>query len=69
MYVRYVMRLSEYTISPQDAVSVSKKRLPPIYDEERIRFEVMAVLDILKSALKDAQRLLDLIDREPTSRL
>ncbi len=63
------MRLSEYTISPQDAVSVSPKTLPPVYDEAKIRFEIMAVLDILKSALKDAQRLLDLIDREPTSRL
>ncbi len=63
------MRLSEYTISAKDAVSISPKKLPPIYDEAKIRFEMMAVLDILKSALKDAQRLLDLIDRVPTSRL
>jgi hypothetical protein len=63
------MRLSEYRISAKDAVSVSNKLLPPIYDESKIRFEMMAVLDILKGAIKDAQRLLDLIDREPTSRL
>ena len=63
------MRLSEYTISAKDAVSVSQGRMPPIYDEVKIRFEMMAVLDILKCAVKDAQRLLDLIDRVPTSRL
>ena len=63
------MRLSEYTISPQDAVSVAPGRMPPIYDEDRIRFEMIAVLDILNGAVKDAQRLLDLIDREPTPRL
>ena len=63
------MRLNEYTISAKDAVSVSPKKLSPIYDESKIRFEMMAVLDILKGAIKDAQRLLDLIDRVPTSRL
>jgi hypothetical protein len=63
------MRLNEYTISAKDAVSVAPERLPPIYDENKIRFEVMAVLDILKRSIKDAQRLLDLIDRVPTSRL
>ncbi|CUW40033.1 protein of unknown function [Magnetospirillum sp. XM-1] len=63
------MRLNDFTISPQDAVSVAPGRLPPIYDENKIRFEIMAVLDILKCALKDAQRLIDLIDLEPTSRL
>ena len=63
------MRLNDFTISPRDAVSVSPGRLPPIYDENRIRFEMMAVLDVLRCALQDAQRLIDLIDREPTPRL
>ena len=63
------MRLNDFTISPRDAVSVGPRRMPPIYDETRIRCEIMVVLDILRSALKDAQRLIDLIDREPTPRL
>jgi hypothetical protein len=63
------MRLNDFTISPQDAVSVAPGRLPPIYDENKIRFEIVAVLDILKCSIKDVQRLLDLIDRVPTSRL
>lgn len=63
------MRLNDFTISPKDAVSVASGRMPPIYDEGRIRFEMMTVLDVLRGALKDAQRLLDLIDREPTPRL
>ncbi len=63
------MRLNDFTISPEDAVSVSPGNLPPIYDESHIRFEVMAVLDLLRGALNDAQRLLDLIDRRSTPRL
>ena len=63
------MRLNDFTISPDDAVSVSPGRLSPVYDENLIRFEVMAVLDLLRGAVNDAQRLLDLIDRVPTSRL
>jgi hypothetical protein len=63
------MRLNDFTISPQDAVSVAPGRLPPVYDENLVRFEVMAVLDLLRGALHDAQRLLDLIERVPTSRL
>ena len=63
------MRLNDFTISPSDATSVGPGRMPPIYDENRIRSEIMVVLDILRSALKDAQRLIDLIDREPTPRL
>ncbi|CUW37520.1 protein of unknown function [Magnetospirillum sp. XM-1] len=63
------MRLNDFTISPENAVSVAPGRLPPVYDENLVRFEVMAVLDLLRGALHDAQRLLDLIDRVPTSRL
>ena len=63
------MRLNDFTISPKEAISVAPGRMPPIYDEGRIRSEIMVVLDILRSALKDAQRLIDLIDREPTPRL
>lgn len=63
------MRLNDFTISAKDAVSVAPPKLPPIYDERCIQFELMAVLDVLKGALRDAQRLIDLIDRQPTPRL
>jgi hypothetical protein len=63
------MRLNDFTISPQDAVSVPQRRQPIIYDERQIRSEMMCVLDVLRDALLDAQRLLDLIERELTPRL
>jgi hypothetical protein len=63
------MRLNDFTISPQDAVSVLPRRHPTICDERQIRSEMMCVLDVLRDALQDAQRLLDLIERELTPRL
>lgn len=63
------MRLNDFTISPRDAISVSPGRLSPICDERQIKSEMLCVLDVLRDALKDAQRLLDLIERELTARL
>lgn len=63
------MRLNDFTISPKDAVSVVPREILPGYSERQIRSEMMCVLDVLCDALLDAQRLLDLIERELTPRL
>lgn len=63
------MRLNDFTISPKDAVSAVPMEVLPGYSERHIRSEMMCVLDVIRDALRDAQQLLDLIERELTARL